>query len=185
MSNNSANPQKGTQGGLGGYIVKLIARLDHGEPIAGNRLRAVVGNRSAFISVDRETVQVSFQNENLVMKNISVNEARWGATGHGRTDRQTVLALLGGYMEVTEAIKSGYLELFGTIEDIVRMGIALEILLDATSRIPSLLLLAEEYNKDPDYERFALNEFLARRAFIREEISEQEFRLLQKLKLLP
>jgi len=63
--------------------------------------------------------------------------------GEGATSRETVVALLDGRLEVTDAILQGYLRVTGAADDVSRMFVAIEILLDVSARAPALQALAE------------------------------------------
>ncbi len=131
---------------LGEYIGELVRRLDEGEPSGGARLRAVAGPLRARIQVDGETVEIGFSRGAL---RIDPGPTRRRVDGIGRCDRQTVLDLLNGYMEVTDAILGGYLEVTGNVDAVTRMGQAIEVLLDAATRVPALHQLADDYRSDP------------------------------------
>ena len=68
--------------------------------------------------------------------------------GADRPDSRTVLDLLNGYLEVNEAILSGRLEVLGNANDVSRMFVAIDILLDASSRTPELHELARSFEAD-------------------------------------
>jgi hypothetical protein len=65
--------------------------------------------------------------------------------GGGTTDTGTVLALLRGDLEVSEAILNQSLAIDGEIEQIHRMFLAIEILLDASPRCPPLQRISERF----------------------------------------
>jgi SCP-2 sterol transfer family len=123
---------------------ELIGRLDAAEPEAGERMRGVVGRRRAQISLDDETVDVDFDGDEL-----RVEPPSGRVDGEGTTDRHTVLDILDGYIEVTDAILDGRLTIVGETEDVSRMFIAVEILLDGSTRIPPLQDLARDFREDP------------------------------------
>jgi hypothetical protein len=130
---------------LAEYVRELVSRLAAADPAALTRLRAIVAERRARITLDAETVLVRFG-----ARGLSVRTAKRGAAdGSGRTDRATTLDLLDGYVEVTEAVLAGRLELTGSIEDVSRMGQAIELLLDVAARTPALQALADDYRRDP------------------------------------
>src|SRR5690606_32088629 len=104
------------------------------------------GARSARIRLDRESVIVRFQGEELVVTESTGKEA---VDGDGRTDRVTTLRLLDGSLEVTEAILQGRLDARGEVEDLSRILQAIEVLLDASTRVPDLPRLAVAYESDP------------------------------------
>jgi hypothetical protein len=107
-------------------------------------MRRVVGARRARIRLDDEVVDVAFDVEGL-----RVGEPAGAVDGEGTTDRQTVLDLLDGYLEVTDAILDGRLLVVGDTDDTARMFAAIEILLDGSTRIPPLQELARDFRADP------------------------------------
>ncbi|MGH7504390.1 MAG: hypothetical protein ACRELX_02010, partial [Longimicrobiales bacterium] len=106
----------------------------------------VVGARRARITLDGDTVVVRFVRDRLF-----VEPATSAVTvdGAGETDRLTTLDLLDGVLEVTEAILHGRLQATGEVESLVRIFHAIDILLDASTRVPALQQLSAEYIRDP------------------------------------
>jgi hypothetical protein len=130
---------------LGEYIVELVARLDAGDAAAGRRLREVVGSRRGLVRVDDEAVLIGFD----AGGHLQVGREDGSADGVGSTDRQTVFDLEDGYIEVTDAILDGRLEVSGDTESVERMFVAIEILLDGAARIPALQALSGDFRDDP------------------------------------
>ncbi len=131
---------------LAEYVTALVDRLGQEEPPLLSRLRFVVGSRRARIRLDNEVVQVQFDGPRLVVLT-GADDAT--VDGAGSTDRETTLALLSGESELTDAIVSGRLDAHGEVENLARIFIAIEILLDASSRSPLLQQLAREFANDP------------------------------------
>jgi hypothetical protein len=131
---------------LAEYVTELVSRLGQEEPSRLSRLREVVGSRRARIRLDKEVVLVQFEGANLVVRD-GGDEAP--VDGMGSTDRETTLALLAAETELTDAIVSGRLDAHGEVEDLTRIFIAIEILLDASSRSPMLQGLARDFENDP------------------------------------
>jgi len=130
---------------LAEYVTELIGRLGAADPPALERMRAVVDGRRARIVLGEETVDVTFAGAELL-----VEPSTSGAVdGEGVTDRATTLELLDGYLEVTDAILDGRLDVTGTVDDVERMFLAVEILLDVAARAPALQDLAADYRADP------------------------------------
>lgn len=121
-----------------------MARLGAGDPAALARLRQAVGGRRARIRLDDETIEVAFADGAL-----TVEPGGGRVDGEGETDRQTVLDLLDGWLEVSDAILDGRLRVFGTREAVPRMFLAIEILLDGSARLPALQGLARDFRDDP------------------------------------
>ena len=130
---------------LGEYIVALIDALGDANPAALSRMRRVVGERRARIILDDEAVDVFFDAGGLRVQT-AANETE--VNGVGETDSATVLAMLDGYLEVEAAILNGRLRVFGAQEDITRMFAAIEILLDASPRTPTLQMLAARFRRE-------------------------------------
>ena len=82
----------------------------------------------------------------LMFDRISEIAEAGGEYGKGLV--RAVLDLLDGYLEVTDAILSGRLRAWGAVQDIVRMFSAIEIILDASSRVPTLQALAERFKRE-------------------------------------
>ena len=167
----STEPPCGT---LGQYVSELMLRLGESDLPVLARLREVVGSRRARITVDSEAVEVRW-----TPRGFEVAASGGGRVdGTGETDRQTVLALLAGEVEVYDAIVDGRLDVRGETGSIDRMFVAIEILLDAAARAPSLQALADDYRADPCLPR-------RRRAFERAPTAGVERDLLGRLGLLP
>ena len=129
---------------LAEYISELVAELGAADPAALARMREVVGRRRARITLDDESVEVQFGD------GVLVGPAGTGdVDGAGTTDRQTVLDLLDGYLSVSEAIVDGRLNVVGPTEEVHRMFVAIEILLDGAARAPTLQRLARDFRADP------------------------------------
>jgi ubiquinone biosynthesis protein UbiJ len=115
------------------------------DPAAHRRLRGIVGARRARIELDDEVATVQFRDVVL-----DVREDREAAVdGTGATDRQTVLELLDGYLEVTDAIAQDRLRVQGDVTAVTRMFAAIELLIDVAVRGPALQALAETFRHDP------------------------------------
>jgi hypothetical protein len=163
---------------LAQYIAALIETLDARDPAALARMRLVVGGLRARIGLDAESCDVSFVEGRLV---VQPSDEGASVDGEGATDSGTVLALLDGHLEVTDAILGGRLRVTGKAEDIAKMFIAIEILLDASPRVPELQRLAGRFRR----ERLGFS--------LRDRVSgpqtssspESEIALLSRLGLLP
>jgi hypothetical protein len=105
-------------------------------------MRRVVGSGRARIRLDDEAVDVWFGAAGELVVGPAVGDE---VDGEGATDRQTVLDLMDGYVELGDAILDGRLRIVGPVEQIARMFEAIEILLDGSPRIPSLQQLAREF----------------------------------------
>ena len=134
---------------LADYILGLVGAVAVAEPASFARLRGIVGDRSAIVAVDAEAVSLRFEGESLHATSIAREVPAPDADGIGATDRQTVLDLLAGRIEVAAAIMDSRLHLRGTTDGIVRMSRAIEILIDVAVRVPRLQQIARAYRDDP------------------------------------
>ncbi len=130
---------------LAEYIHELVARLAAADPDAAARLREAVGDRRARIRLADESVHVRFRGEELDVR----GPGRGKVDGEGATDRQTVLDLLDGWIEVNDAILDGRLDVQASPEDVHRMFVAIEIVIDTSARAPALQELARDFRADP------------------------------------
>jgi hypothetical protein len=130
---------------LGQYIGALIAALRQCDPDAYRRMCQVVGERTARIQLDAECVYIRMRNATLTVDSAA---PRVPPDGEGETDTPTVRALLGGDLEVSEAILNGSLTVRGDIADVSRMFQAIEILLDASPRCPQLQHLSQQFTTE-------------------------------------
>lgn len=131
---------------LAQYIRAILGLVRTHDPTAYARILQVVGNRRAHIVVGGERVLVGARPGRVTVR-AAVPPRRPLSTG--LTTRRTVLRLLDGYLEASAALLSGELELMGTIGDVTRMATAIEIVLDASTRIPELPKLAQVFRGDP------------------------------------
>ena len=129
---------------LGEYVAELVRRLGQADPDALARMRAVVGARRARIRLDDEAVDVELGPDGV----LRVSEPAGDVDGEGATDRATVLDLLDGNLEVTDALLDGRLRVYGGVDELARMFTALEILLDVSARAPALQRLAREFRDE-------------------------------------
>ena len=134
------------QRSLAEYVVEIVERLDAGDPAAGRRLRRVVGHRRARIQVGVESVAVAFVAGHLLV--VDAASCREPIDGEGATDRTTVVDLLDARTDVTECLLGGRMQVRGAWLDVADMFLAIEIVLDATPRVPALRRLAAAYRAD-------------------------------------
>ena len=127
------------------YVIALIRILGTNSPSALARMRQVVGDRRARIRLDDEAIDVAFGPHGLRVER-AIRRRR--VDGEGATDSETVLALLDGYLEVSDAILEGRLRVSGAAEAVIRMFAAIDILLDASPRIPGLQALAARFRAE-------------------------------------
>lgn len=128
---------------LGQYITALITSLQQCDTDAYGRMVDVVGLRTARIQLDSRSVYI-YLHEGVLKVDSAINESR-SVDGEGATDSATMLRLLRGDVEVSEAILDGSLAVYGSTEQINRMFLAIEILLDAAPRCPALQKLSDRF----------------------------------------
>ncbi|MBM7808035.1 hypothetical protein JOD57_003872 [Geodermatophilus bullaregiensis] len=121
---------------LADWIHGLVAKLA-GEPGAVARLQEVVGDRRARIALENDVVVVAMASGTVVVLPDDASVA-----GSGSTTSATVLALLDGRLDPTEALRDGHVAVQGGIEDLTAMLHAIEILLDVATRVPAMRSLA-------------------------------------------
>lgn len=168
---------------LGEYVAALVAELGRAHPSALARMRLVVGGRRAHIVLDDEAVDVFFDGEGRLHVMPAPGEGE--ADGSGMTDSATVLMLLDGELEVAAAVLGDRLRVRGTDDDVVRMFAAIEILLDAAARTPSLQALADRFVSDRGDRLDAVSSGIQRLSWYPFGPGPSELRLLARLDLLP
>lgn len=177
---------------LGRYVAALVEALRHGDAVAMQRLRDVVGRRRARLTMDDEEVEVHFRGPRLVISEcdgrcvLHAGAPLRGVDGVGAMQRRTVAALLRGQLEVTDAILQGRIGVRGRVEDNARILTAIEIMLDAATRLPALRGLSRRFLADTSQQDDAAS--LAgptRYRFRRDAPASAELSLLRKLDLLP
>ncbi len=158
--------------------------LGRADPGALARMRQVVGGRRARIRLDDEEVDVRFVAGTLLVEPASGPAAVDGAGG---TDRATVLDLMDGNLEVSDAISSGRLDVVADVDAVAAMFAAIEILIDASSRSPELQALAREYREQSAREppREPVRDRAGGTARPEERVAARERALLTRLDLLP
>jgi hypothetical protein len=129
---------------LGQYIAALVTCLETCDPDAYDRMCRVVGERVARIQLDDQSVYIRMQDRILQVESTPYPGGHENG-GEGATDTATVLALLRGDLEVSEAILNGSLAVSGDIDKVNRMLLAIEILLDTSPRCPPLQKLKEQF----------------------------------------
>lgn len=131
---------------LAQYVAALIDELGKAHPLMLARMRLLVGRRRARIVLDDEAVDVYFRPEGLHVQPATTMTGE--LSGEGATDTATVLALLDGYIEVSAAIIGDRLRVYGREDEVVRMFMAIELLLDASPRTPALQSLAARFRRE-------------------------------------
>ncbi|MFC7530837.1 hypothetical protein [Actinoplanes sp. GCM10030250] len=127
---------------LAWYVRELVSRLGDGDPAALARLRTIVGVRRARVGLEGETVTVRFEPGGEFVAGAGDGEQ---VEGTGWTRHAVVLAVLAGALDATDAVVDGMIEVRGSAEAVNAMFLAVEILIDAATRIPALRELSEQY----------------------------------------
>jgi hypothetical protein len=130
---------------LRGWIQELVDALDGDAWGAGARLRDVVGGYSARIALDDETVHVSMPDGRLEWH---TPDAGLPVDGEGGTTTGAVVAILDASLEVTDAVERGLVQAAGSPEAVVRIFHAIELILDASARVPALRRLADDFRRE-------------------------------------
>lgn len=125
------------------WIIALFEALEEAEPNRAAAIRKLAGVQMSRMVLDDERVTVRFADDLL-----RVTRLRAGAAlkrPYGSTVRHTVSALLLGYMEISEAIAQDHIKLRGSADEVMTICAIIEILVDASTRIPALQRLATEF----------------------------------------
>ena len=168
----SSGPPPPHGASLARNIAELVRRLGASDPAALDRLRSIVGDRRAWIGLADEAVEVAFDPESgLVVTALTgpvvlaafepAPADRWAVgpvdgvagravDGVGATSHQVVVDLMNGRREVTDAIIDGDIEVRGSADAVLALFAAVDILIDAAARIPSLRELAARYLAEHD-----------------------------------
>lgn len=131
---------------LAQYIRELLRVVRAADHPAFARLLMLVGDRRASIVMGSERALMSARDGRV---SVRASTAPYRGPNLGLTSRRTVLRLLDGYVEVSAALLGGELEMTGTIDDVGRMAMAIEIILDVSARSPELQRLARDFRADP------------------------------------
>lgn len=134
-----------TEGSFRQYLEAIVDCLLQGEPTSHQRLREVVGAEAAIVQLDDEIVEIGFDPAGAfrARERRSVPRHRaWGGTSSG-----TVLALLEGELEPTDAIRNGHIDSRGSVQQVTAIAAAIDVLLDAATRIPRLMALARRFRE--------------------------------------
>lgn len=127
---------------LSEWLRKLFSELQKYEPHRARFIARIAGDRIARVGLDDEFARITFKNEKLSVRKVPSlgrDDLPWG-----QTDTATVLALLSGYTALSDALAEGTLELQGSTEDVVRICHIIEVLVDASTRIPAMQQLSAE-----------------------------------------
>jgi hypothetical protein len=131
-----------TERTLAGWITDLVSLLHLDPAGGGERLRLAVEGRTARITLDDETVMVSMSGGELL---VGPDRPGTEVDGSGSTTSGVVLDILDANLEASTAVERGLIEVIGAHQQTTRLFHAVELLLDASSRVPELRRLAAEF----------------------------------------
>jgi hypothetical protein len=130
------------QTALAWWIDKLVAALEK-EPTTALRIRQVVGEQRARVKLDDESVIVEFDSAGQLR--VRADDASSQVGGEGSATRAEVCAILDARSDASQAVLSGRVAVTGPTAAVATMLHAIEILLDAATRIPALRYLADDF----------------------------------------
>ncbi|MFA3919966.1 hypothetical protein [Ruegeria hyattellae] len=125
------------------WIIALYTALEEVEPHRARAIRKLANGQISRMVLDGDRVALRFHKDVLRVTRLRASANL--KNPNGSTDRQTVTALLLGYMEVSEAISQDYIRLRGTADEVMAICAIIEILVDASTRIPALQKLANAF----------------------------------------
>ena len=125
------------------WISALYDALDQFEPHNARAIRGIAGKLRARIALDKEAVSVGFRGPVLDIRILKRSAPL--AAPSGMTSRACVTSILFGYLGVSEAVAQGQLELRGSATEVINIAAIIEILVDASTRIPPMQKLADQY----------------------------------------
>ncbi|WP_253746453.1 MULTISPECIES: hypothetical protein [unclassified Ruegeria] len=163
------------------WIVALYAALEEAEPHSAAAIRKLAGAQLSRMVLDADRVTVRFVEDRLQVRRIRASTAQL-KTPNGATNRITVTALLQGYMEISEAIAQDQIRLRGTADEVMAICAIIEVLVDASTRVPALQRLAAAFLQITGQETVRASR-RARAAAARAQ-AEKERALLQREGLL-
>lgn len=120
---------------LAEWIALLVAALD-ADPVTAGRLRLVAAGGAAVIGLDEERVYVTFAPDGGLV----VRPARADDVVHGRgtATRTVVRDLLAARLDLHDAVTSGLVVVHGPARRATDLLHIIELLLDASARLPTL-----------------------------------------------
>ncbi|MEV0290710.1 hypothetical protein AB0H36_41830 [Kribbella sp. NPDC050820] len=133
----------GPESGLRFWLPELVAALDTDHCGAGAQLRSILTGRTARIGLDDDIVLVESLAESEMR--VQADDPGVACDGSGFTTTVVVLGLLDADLEIDQAVRSGGIEIRSPISDTLWMYRMIELLLDASSRVPQLRELARQF----------------------------------------
>lgn len=126
------------------WILSLYAALEEAEPHSAAAIRKLAGAQLSRMVLDADRVTVRFVEGVLQVRRMRASTTQLKSP-NGSTDRATVTALLLGYMEISEAIAQDHIRLRGTADEVMAICAIIEVLVDASTRVPALQRLADAF----------------------------------------
>lgn len=160
---------------VGEWITALVEAID-ADPDTARRLRRVAADGAAIIRLDGEEAYVTFGADGA----LRVRAPADGDTVHGRgvTTRAVVRGLLRAELDLYDAVHEGLVAVQGDVRRVSDLFQVIELLLDASARVPALRAYAAEVESEAPQEstRAPASHHVARAA---------ELDVLAQLDLLP
>jgi len=165
---------------LADYLRALLAEIKRGDPARWAAIRSVIGARRARIILGDEVVTIRFGNNRFIVRKETAPRDGDIPPPYGRTNRSFMVALLAGHLEVSEAIMDGRLELYGSTGDVIDMCSVIEMVIDCSTRVPGLLLLARDFRAESHADLAAERRGWAKRRQQFHDLSVSEDEMLQR-----
>ena len=162
------------------YLRNLMGAISRWEPSSANAIRAIVGERRARIMLDDEAATIRFEGERFIVRKAALPGNGNRALSNGGTDRKTCVALLAGHLEVSEAVMDGRLEINGSAEDVIDMCTVIELMIDASTRIPEIQQLARTFRAEAAVDLMAERHYRVERHKQLRALSEAEAVMLRR-----
>lgn len=169
---------------LADYLRTLISGVERWEPASFAAIRRTAGRRRARIVLGGETASIGFGDGRFVVRRLPRPPALAIPLPYGRTDRQTAVALIAGHLEASDAIMDGRLEIHGSADDVADICALIEMLIDASTRIPDLQQLAREFRASSTADLAAERRAGAERRRLSAELADREEQLLRRYGLV-
>jgi hypothetical protein len=127
---------------LAWWIHELVEALEK-EPATAVRIRQVVGQHRARITLDDDSVIVGFDGAGQLL--VRPDDAAIQVDGEGSSTRAEICAILDARSDPSQAVISGRVSVLGPTAAVAAMLHAIEILLDGAARLPRLRQLAGDF----------------------------------------
>ena len=166
---------------LADYLRALLEEIERWEPLTYKGIRAIANDRRAKIILENESASLGFKGNRFRVRKLSKVVL---TKPYGKTDKKTCIGLLRGHIELSEAIMDCRLVIHGTTNEVIDICSVIELLIDASSRIPSLQILSKRFQQNVEYNSLNERRYRRERKNNLEEIKTQETAILLKYHLL-